>query len=910
MPFCVFRSTPEVRSAACAAACILSALLTACGGGGGAPTPSASQSVAAPTTAAAAAAAISGFAPSAGAVGTQITVSGAGLGSVTAARIGAVDAVFRVISDTAVELTVPAGAGTGRIELSAAGRVVLSATDFTVVAVPTVTTVTPTTVIPPARIALNGAALDSVRDVRLNALTLNVAARTPNRIDVDVPNGATSGTLTLVDTAGVERPVAQPITVTGPLAISSFSPATIVTGQIMTVNGANLDRAQSIVFANGATATIAGRSGTSRITAVVPDGAGSGVFRVRGNLNDEVISATALQVFQAIRVDANAVYRVAAAGASVTIAGTGLTEVSAVRIAATAATVTSQSATQLVFTVPSGIACGAIALDSASQPTVAAGSVVVGSGCAATLGGVEFAQVLSQGVTDARQRIVPGKEAWVRAYVIASQGGVPAPLVRLTGYNGAAILGTLTMAGPSTLPTASGAAVPDAVRYDEAQSFNVELPATWVRSGLSVRVEVDPMQQLGPPIVADAAPAVGLGTRIEIVLVPLVSGTYVPTMPTVAAVRDEITRRFPIPAANITVTTRQAYTLTSVTDGLDTSTEWSNALNELNQLRTTEAGSNNARFYFGFVRRSAGSIAGIGYVPGRAAIGWDNSGGWQRTMSHELGHNLSRPHAPCGSVASPDPNYPYAGGVLSATPLMDSVPVALDIISPVGQTDIMGYCNGNWFSDYNYREMQRYMEGQSSLIAAMVAADTAEQDLLLVSGTIGPDGLQLAPVQALRAVAMAGAGEYTLRLVARDGRVFEHAFDAELVDHADPPERHFAAAVPDPGTPLARVEVVHGGAPVPFRSSGLAAAQRATGPQIERLRSVDWSESNGTLRVQWDTAAAAHVAITYVANGKRTLLGRGRGGVLEFDVSQLPSGGRFEVGLSDGLNARTLHIRR
>jgi len=893
-------------------ACVLSVLLVACGGGGGdGPPPTTAQSVAASASPAAASAAISGFSPASGAPGSTITVNGSGLNSVTSARLGGINAVFRAMSDAALEITVPVGASTGRIELDATGRVVLSTTDFTVVAVPAVTTIAPTTVLPPARITLSGSALDGVREVRLNALVLTISNRTPTSLAVDVPSGAASGNLTLVDTAGVARPLSQPITVSGPLSISSYSPAAIVTGQLLTVTGANLDRAQSIVFANGSTAAIAGRSGTSRITATVPDGAGSGVFRVRGNLDDEVLSAGALQVIPAIRVDANAVYRVAAAGQSVTVAGAGLTEVSTVRVGAANATITAKSATQLLFVVPSGLACGAIALESASQAAVAGGSVVVGSGCVATAGGVEFAQVLSQGPSDARLLLVPGKETWVRMYVVASQTGVPAPLVRLTGYNGAAILGTVTMAGPTTLPVVSGAVVPDAVRYSEAQSFNVELPATWVRSGLSVRIEVDPMRQLGAPIVVDATPAVGLGSRMEIVLVPVVSGGFVPTMPTAAAVRDEISRRFPIPAANITVTVRQPYTLTSVTDGLDTSTEWQNALSELNQLRAMEAGS-NTRFYFGVVRRSAGGIAGIGYVPGRTALGWDSSTGWQRTMSHELGHNLSRPHAPCGGVAGPDPNYPYAGGVLSATPLIDSFPAPLDVVSPVGQYDIMGYCNpGVWFSDYNYREMQRYIETQSSLVAAQIAADGLEQDLVLISGTIGLDGMQFAPVQAMRAVATTGGGEYTLRLVTRDGRMFEHAFDAELVDHAVPPERQFAVAVPDPGTALARIEVLRGSTLVPVRSTGRASAQRAVGPSIERLRSVDWSESNGRLRVQWDTAAASHIAVTYVANGERTVLGINRaGGVAEFDVSALPSGGRFEIALTDGMNARTVQARR
>ena len=747
------------------------ALAAGCGGGGGdAAAPTATQLSPNPTVAGGGSATVTGFTPSSATPGAVVTITGTGLATVTSASVGGVSASFRIVSDTTVEVTVPRGASTGRIELGVEGAVLLSASDLTVVAVPTITSVTPTTVIPPASITIAGTALDGVREVRLGARTLEIESRTPTRLVVEVPTSVTSGTLALIDSSGVSRPYAQRITVTGPLAISSFSPASVVTGQSLTVNGSNLDRVTALVFANGAMAGIASRAGTTRVTIVVPDSAGSGVFRMLGNLDDEVLSATPLQVIPAIRVNANTVYRVNAAGDPVTVTGTGLTEVSAVRVGSTAATITSKSAIDLVFSAPA-LACGAITLDSASQPSVAGGSLVVGSGCVANVAGIEFAQALAQGVTDPRQRLVTGKETWVRVYVVSTQANVPAPLVRLTGYNGASILGTINMAGPATLPVISGAIVPDAIRYSEAMSFNVELPAAWVRSGLSVRVEADPLRQLGSPVVVDATPVVGLATRMELVLVPLVSGAYVPTMPTAAAVLDEITRRFPLPRANITVTTRAAYTLTSVTDGLDIDTEWSSALNELRQLRLMEIGAGNTtRFYFGVVRRSGGGVAGIGYVPGFAAIGWDSASQWPRTMSHELGHNFSRPHAPCGGPANPDPNYPYGGGLLGPIPLMDSIPAAIDILSPNGLADIMGYCSGVWFSDYNYREMQRYMESQPGLVAlqaAQVATDTSEQeqDLLLVSGSIGSSGVQLAPVQALRGVPEPEGGAYTLRLI-------------------------------------------------------------------------------------------------------------------------------------------------
>lgn len=899
-----------VRRATLAACTAGGFLLASCGGGdSAAPTAAAPGGGASPLTVAPTIA-ITSFTPSSAAPGGTVTVSGAALNTVSSARVNGVEAAFRALSEATLELTVPLTASTGRVELGGSGRVVISATDLAVLMVPTVATVAPTTVAAPGRLTLTGVNLDQVREARLGATILAIASRSATSLALDVPGGATSGTLTLVDTSGSARTVAQPITVVAPLAIASFTPATIVTGQTLTVNGTSLDRASAIVFANGTTASIASRTGTNRLTAIVPDSAASGVIRVRDSAGEEALAASALQVIPAIRVDANAVYRVAASGSSVTIGGTGLTEVSGVRIAAAAATITSKSATQLVFTVPAGPACATIQLDSASQPSVPGGSVVVGAGCVATVPAIEFAQVLSQGPSDPRLRLVPGKETWVRAYVVSAQSNVPAPLVRLTGYAGAAVLGTLDMSGPSLLPVVSGSTVPDSLRYDETQSFNVELPAAWVRAGLSVRVEADPLRQYGAPVVVDATPALGSATRIEVVAVPLVSGGFAPAMPTTAAILDEITRRFPIPRANITVTLRQAYTLTSVTDGLDTSTEWQNALVELNQLRAMENAPAN-RFYFGFVRRSGGSIAGIGYVPGRSAVGWDSTTQWARTFSHEFGHNLSRPHAPCGGVASPDPNYPYAGGVLSPTPLVDSVPAALDVVSPANQTDIMGYCNGSWFSDYNVREMQRYMELQSGLIATTVAADVTEQDLVLVAGTIGSDGLTLAPVQALRgAPTLAGGGD-RLRLVLADGSVVEHSIEADRVDHAEPPEWQFAVAIARPDLPIAHIEVLHKGTPVSLRRSNRAAALRAAGAEVSRMRQIDWSESDGRLTVQWDATVAPGLAVTHVVGATRTVLVlRATSGLAEIDVSGLPAGGRYEFSFSDGLNARTITARR
>jgi hypothetical protein len=75
------------------------------------------------------------------------------------------------------------------------------------------------------------------------------------------------------------------------------------------------------------------------------------------------------------------------------------------------------------------------------------------------------------------------------------------------------------------------------------------------------------------------------------------------------------------------------------------------------------------------------------------------------TAVHEIGHAHGRPHAPCGPGLDPqsiDPSYPHAGGGIG--------PWSYDIVSqtlvdPATVTDIMGYCDNQWISDYNFANM-------------------------------------------------------------------------------------------------------------------------------------------------------------------------------------------------------------
>jgi hypothetical protein len=362
---------------------------------------------------------------------------------------------------------------------------------------------------------------------------------------------------------------------------------------------------------------------------------------------ERAASAASLTVIPRIVVS-NAGSLTAASGSSVTLNGSGFSEVSGITVGGVAAAIGARSATQISFTVPAGVSCGPVSLQSASQPSVSGGALLVSGGCLVRVESIEFAQVMSQPATDARQRLVPQRETWVRADVVSSRSGVSAPPVRLTAYNGSTVLGSVTLSGPAVLPQlATGSTPVAALRNDGTLTFNVRLDDAWVSSGLRVEVSADPGATLGAPVVASSVPNVGTTTRITVVLVPLVSGINEPVIPDSAAVQqvlDELTRRMPVARGNIQVSVRAPYTLNSVTDGVDTSGEWTAAVQELETLRRTEAPT---RQYYGLAKPMASSgIAGIGYVntnplsASLSSMGWDSSRTtWLRTMTHEFGHS-------------------------------------------------------------------------------------------------------------------------------------------------------------------------------------------------------------------------------------------------------------------------------
>ena len=124
-------------------------------------------------------------------------------------------------------------------------------------------------------------------------------------------------------------------------------------------------------------------------------------------------------------------------------------------------------------------------------------------------------------------------------------------------------------------------------------------------------------------------------------------------------------------------------------------------------------------------------IAGLGYMPGHSAIGWHYlaNGRASEVMAHEVGHNFSLQHTPCGGPADPDPAYPYPGGVTGVYGFdVTAGPYGPTAIKAPTMFDLMGYCTGKWISDYDYKKVLSFRAGGSAVqgsAGGALAAETA-----------------------------------------------------------------------------------------------------------------------------------------------------------------------------------------
>jgi RHS repeat-associated protein len=227
---------------------------------------------------------ISGITPSAGAIGTSVSITGTGFGAALNASTVAFNGFVAAPtswSDTQIVIPVPSGATTGNVVVTANGAAG-NGVSFTVLAPPSVSTISPRAGPVGTAVTITGTSFGTTQGtstVSFNGTSATPASWSDGQIVVSVPTGATTGSV-VVTVSGLASTGVN-FTVLAPPSISSISPTSGVVGAIVTITGANFGAAQgtSTVSFNGTPAIPTSWNDTN-IVVPVPIGASTGAISV------------------------------------------------------------------------------------------------------------------------------------------------------------------------------------------------------------------------------------------------------------------------------------------------------------------------------------------------------------------------------------------------------------------------------------------------------------------------------------------------------------------------------------------------------------------------------------------------------------------------------------------------------
>lgn len=322
---------------------------------------------------------ITSFSPgSASAVGTWIYIQGTNLENAAIYFNGVKSARFDSYGSYGYA-SLPSGATTGRISAVTSYGTAYSATDFVVTGTtpttPSISSFSPASGPVGTSVVITGARFTGATAVRFNNTAAAFTVNSATQITATVPTGATTGKISVVTAAGTATSSANftvgSVNVNAP-TLSSFSPASVASSGVwVTLNGKNLTTGITVKF-NGVTAADVVGYGTYAY-ALVPTGATTGPITVT-NSYGTATSATSLVIGSTTTAPTVSSMSPVSGpvGTNVTIEGTNLSGAT-VRFNNTTATLTSNTATQIVTKVPTGATTGTVTV------TTSGGSVNAGT---------------------------------------------------------------------------------------------------------------------------------------------------------------------------------------------------------------------------------------------------------------------------------------------------------------------------------------------------------------------------------------------------------------------------------------------------------------------------------------------------------------------------------------------------
>ncbi|MCC6964953.1 MAG: hypothetical protein IT391_01545, partial [Nitrospira sp.] len=153
---------------------------------------------------------IAGFTPTSGLVGDTVTVTGTNFVNVQTLSFNGVAAIFTTNNATTLTALMPSGATTGPITVTTAAGTATSATNFTVLVPPTVTSFTPTNGRAGTTVTLTGANYINVSSVTFNGIAAaGFTVQNATTLTAVVPATATTGSLAVTTPDGTATSAGQ-----------------------------------------------------------------------------------------------------------------------------------------------------------------------------------------------------------------------------------------------------------------------------------------------------------------------------------------------------------------------------------------------------------------------------------------------------------------------------------------------------------------------------------------------------------------------------------------------------------------------------------------------------------------------------------------------------------------------------
>ena len=308
-----------------------------------------------------------------GIAGDKITITGRNLRELTTVNFGTVAAAFRVVSDTQLEVTVPALTVSGPVLVSASGiGGNTTATDpFFFYLPPSNLVLTPARQLRGRPLTVSGKNLYRITAVTVSGIPVPITSRNEG-VDllIGVPETAVSGPVVVTSRAGT---ASAQLTVLQKPVVTDFLPNRARPGERVVIRGDFLTDAQ--VFFAGSTAPAAegGKNEETERWVLVPADAQTGPLRVVNAIGDITTSA----FFAPIRLVTITDFtpKTAKVGAELTFTGVGLASTTAVRFngGTSAPAIFRVVGSTLVVTVPADAISGQVCL------TNEAGTVCTGN---------------------------------------------------------------------------------------------------------------------------------------------------------------------------------------------------------------------------------------------------------------------------------------------------------------------------------------------------------------------------------------------------------------------------------------------------------------------------------------------------------------------------------------------------